>query len=144
MKTLPEIIKELRGQMCWGVQWDSQLNLELSFGEPHLDIREPYISKSKSKRIKEIASYRNVKVKGKWWLWIFCANWKIRIKDSLVATNASPVKKKIMVLARLDGQKLENVQINSETGNTNFIFDLGATLQTKRYSDDDADIWTLY
>ena len=145
MKTIADITQDLRGQLCWGVRWDNQLNMSMSFGEPHLEVvREPYTSKSKSSRIQEGSSYRTVKVTGEWWLWIFCAHWKLRVSDLLTATNSSSARKKMMAMSRLDGQKLKDIRVNPLSGTTEFAFDLGATLLARRYEQDDADIWTLY
>lgn len=145
MKKIEEITRALRGQLCWGVTWDSQLNMSMSFGEPNLRIiREPHVSKSNSPRLRELAAYRMVKVSGKWWLWIFCAHWRLKVSDSLTATSRSSHRKKKIAMARLDGQRLADIRVNPMDGTTEFTFDLGATLRTRRFEKDDSDIWTLY
>jgi hypothetical protein len=144
MKTITDITKELRGQMCWGVEWDSQLNLSMNFGGPHLSIREPFVSRSASPRIREIASLRAVTVEGTWLLWIFCAYWKLTISDSVTATSTSSCRMKKIAMSRLDGQKLMDIRVNPITGATDFTFDLGARLQTKRFEKDDSEIWMFH
>jgi hypothetical protein len=144
MKTIADITRNLSGQLCWGVKWDSQLNMSMSFGDPHLKVREPYSSKSRSLHLRELAAYRQVTVSGRWWLWIFCAHWKLTVSDSLTATASSSARMKMMVMARLDGQKLKDIQVNPVSGATEFTFDLGANLRVRRFEADDSDIWTLY
>ena len=145
MKTIDDITKGLRGQLCWGVAWDSQLNMSMSFGDPRLRvIREPHATKSKSPRLQELARYRIVKVSGRWWLWVFCAHWTLRVSDQLTVTSSSSQRKKMMAMTRLEGQKLAGLRVNAGTGETEFTFDLGAKLTARRYDSDDSDIWTLY
>ncbi|MFO1528573.1 MAG: hypothetical protein U1F77_02285 [Kiritimatiellia bacterium] len=145
MKTIDDITKAVRGQLCWGVTWGSQLNMSMSFGDPRLRIiREPHTTKSKSPRLRELARYRTIKVSGRWWLWIFCAHWTLRVSDQLTVTDSSSGKKMMMAMARLDGQRLVGLRVSAETGETEFIFDLGAKLTAWRYEFDDSDIWTLY
>ena len=144
MKATSDLTHGIHGLLCWGVTWDSQLNLSMSFGEPTLRIREPYVSKSRSPRLREHASYRQVRIRGKWWLWIFCARWKLTISHSMAVTGSSPQWKRNMAMARLDGQRLTGVAIDPLTGATEFAFDLGASLQVRRLVADDSDIWTLY
>jgi hypothetical protein len=145
MRSISEITKELYGELCWGVAWDAQLNMSMSFGEPRLKVvREPYVSNSESEKTQERASHRVVTVQGNWWLWIFCAHWKLIFKDSLTVTGASSDYMKKKAMARLDGQKPAKVEVNSSTGATEFTFDLGAKLKTRRQAIDESDIWTLY
>ncbi len=48
-------------------------------------------------------------------------------------------------MARLDGQKLTSVEILPLTGATKFVFDLGCTLECRRFSkDSNKELWTLY
>jgi hypothetical protein len=91
-----------------------------------------------------MARHRGITVKGKWWLWIFCAYWKLMIKNSTTVTSSSSFRKKRLAMALLDGQKLTGIKVNPVTGTTDFTFDLGARLQARRFEKDDSDIWTLY
>lgn len=145
MKTIEEITKPVYGQLCWGVTWDSQLNMSMSFGDPCLRvIREPHATKSKSPQLRELARYRIVKVSGKWWLWIFCTHWRLTVSPTLTATGSSSHRRKLMAMSRLDGQRLVSIRVNPINGTTHFVFDLGATLRARRFERDDSDIWTLY
>jgi hypothetical protein len=47
-------------------------------------------------------------------------------------------------MARLSGQRLEEIRVNPIHGATEFLFDLGAILEVRRFEESDADIWTLY
>ncbi len=155
MKTIEAITKELRGQVCWGVNWAPNLNLSMSFGEPHLRIREPHVTKSKAQIVQQWASCRMVTVKGRWWLWICSAYWKLTFSDSLVATSSASLRQKTMAMARLHGQKLKDIRVTPETGATEFLFDLGGSLQVRRFNlgaslrvrkvllKKDSYIWTL-
>jgi len=144
MITITDITNELRGQLCWGVMWDAQLNMSMSFGKPQLRVREPYVTKTKSERIQDMASCRHVTVKGAWWLWIFCAYWTIKTKDNMRATSSSSFRQKQNAMARLNGQKLKDIKVDHRTGATEFFFDLGTMLRVRRFTADDSDIWTLY
>ena len=155
MKTIDAITKELRGQVCWGVNWAPNLNLSMSFGEPHIRIREPFVSKSKARIVQQLASRRMVTVKGKWWLWICSAYWKLTFSDSFVATSSTSLRRNTMAMARLHGQKIKDIRVTPETGATEFIFDLGARLQVRRFNSgailqvrdvlvkNDSYVWTL-
>ena len=146
MKTIDAITKELRGQVCWGVQWSHNNNLSISFGEPYLRILEPHVfTKPKMGTIGEFGTRRIVTVKGKLWLWFQCAYWKLTVGDSLTATISSSLRRKNMAMARLNSQKLTEIRVNPETGATEFTFDLGGSLQVRRSTKKDSDpIWTLY
>jgi len=144
MKKIQSILKPLINQIAWGVQWDSQLNMDMSFGNPLLRIREPYKTQSKSRRIRESATRRAVTVKGKWWLWVFCADWNLKVDSKYKASNKSNYNQKLMAMSRLDGQRIVSVKVNKKTGETVFSFDLGAKLEVRRFDISNSDIWTLY
>lgn len=145
MKTIASATKGLIGKLCWGVQWEHQLNMSISFGSPRLRIREPYSSKSQNRFIREIASFRNVVVKGEWWLWIYCAFWRIVIPSVVIAKSSSPLCIKRKAMARLNGQRLVDIRVDPHSGSTEFEFDLGAILQARPFEKgNDADVWTLY
>jgi hypothetical protein len=145
MTSICEITIGLIGQICWGVEYEKQLNLKMSFGKPRLRVREPYVSKSKSRRVREIVACRNATAKGEWWLWIFCAYWRIVVPNSVTATSSSPLRVKRAAMGRLSGQRLKGIRVNTNHVATHFAFDLGATLEVRRMEKaSDADVWTLY
>lgn len=138
-------LKQIYGKHCWGVEYDCNVNLSMSFGDPVLRIREPVQSKSSSSKVQELFARRHVTVKGKWWLWIYCAYWKLSFEGVRAATGASSFKQIQIALARLNGQMLKQVEINPQTGATRFVFDLGGLLEVWRFErDSKKDLWMLY
>jgi len=146
MNPIESTFGKLLGQICWGVEFDNQyLNLRLSFGQPHLNIREPDYIKFRSPRLTEIHSERLVAVKGAWWLWVWCAYWAISREGAKLATYSSPSRKIRPALGMLSGQRLSRVSINAETGATRFEFDLGGRLDVRRFErSSDLELWLLY
>lgn len=145
MKIIQDSFAEIYGKPCWGLKYDSQTNLSLNFGEPHLEIREPFQAKSKSRDIIELFAHRQVKVKGEYWLWLFICYWRLSFNGIKAASNRSPIRLRNKAVWKLDGQILTNVTVDSESGSTTFDFDLGAKLQVRsweRKSDD--ELWLLY
>jgi len=129
---------------CWGVHWEPQLNISMNFGQPRLRIREPRRSGSASPNVRRLASRRLITVRGQWWLWCFCSRWTLRV-ESLPPVRSSGSQRRIReALQQLDGQKLVQVDVASDTGRTRFAFDLGAVLETRDLDDDLSDIWSLY
>lgn len=140
-------LKSLYGKPCWGLRYDCNTNLDLSFGDPVLKIYEPRQSNSKSRKVRERFTRRLVTVKGKWWLWVFIAKWEISFNGKRAATNKSPYRKIPMALAKLSGQIVASVEIDSQTGETKFEFDLGGVLRVRRWKrkrECKDDLWMLY
>jgi hypothetical protein len=145
MKSVSEILSRLNGQVCWGVEWDCNVNLSMSFGDPILTIREPATKKFNSPDLKELFSSRRITVKGKWWLWVFCSYWKITFPNHPGASSSSSYRQKRIAMAKLDGQRLCSVQINPQTGATQFDFDLGGKVNIRRFDrNSNHDLWMLY
>lgn len=135
----------LRRHPCWGVSYDRQLNLTMSFGPPHLRIREPIPTRSKSPIAQRLASTRGVTVSGRWWLWLLCCYWQLKRNGKVLATGAASIRRIERALKELDGQRLIYVTVDSGTGRTRFTFDLGCELTCRRFEpDSDSDVWTLY
>lgn len=135
----------IKGLPCWGVYFQRQLNLSMNFGEPSLKIREPFVATSDSERVKQMASLRNVTVRGKWWLWIYCCHWRLDSGDSKLATGSSSNRSIERAIMQLDGQKLVSVEIKPDSGATRFVFDLGCVLSCRRFDRvTDDKLWTLY
>ncbi len=141
MSIVDRTFDKLIGLHCWGVEYDSQLNISLSFGKPVLYIREPPESKSESQRSKR----RTVRVKGEWWLWIFCSYWKISFDGKKAAGSSSGWRQIMIAIGRLNGQILKSVSVNPKSGATRFEFDLGGVLEVRRFERDSSDVlWMLY
>lgn len=143
--TVSKAFKQVYGKPCWGVEYDRNVNLSMSFGDPILKIREPIQSISPSNKIRELFARRHVTVKGKWWLWIFCAYWKLSFDGERAASGTSSFRQIQIGLAKLSGQILKQVEINPQTGATRFVFDLGGLLEVRRFErDSKEDLWMLY
>ena len=135
--------KPLFGRECWGVHWDVDMGIRLDFGSPHLEVQEPRTETPGPGLAGDHWTYRHVRVKGDWRLWIG-GHWKLILRDGRTARGSSPFREIQMALARLDGQRLVSVDVNPETGATRFSFDLGAALDVRRESrGDDFEMWAL-
>jgi hypothetical protein len=133
------------GQPCWGLSYERQLNLSMNFGEPSLRVREPFHSNSKSESVRRHFSRRTVRVRGQWWLWIYLCRWRLSSGGLNLATGSSSLHRIQRALAELEGQKLVEVAVAPSTGATRFAFDLGCTLDCRRFGRDTHDeLWTLY
>jgi hypothetical protein len=145
MTIIYKTFRKIYGKPCWGLEYDPQLNLSMSFGDPILRIQEPKQSKSKNSLVRDLLSRRRVTVKGKWWLWIYCAYWKISLNGSRAATSSSSFLQISKSLAKLQGQVLNEVHVNPRTGATRFDFDLGGVLEVRRFErKSEDDLWMLY
>ena len=125
MNVIEQSFSPVFGLPCWGAVYDCQTNLAMNFGAPRLKIREPYETQSQSKTIKRMAAGRRVTVRGQWWLWIFCAYWKIYNGEQVVARYCSSFRKGERAVHYLEGQKLIALKVNARTAATRFEFDLG-------------------
>lgn len=137
--------EQLRGQPCWGLQYDRQVNLSMNFGKPSLRMREPYRTNSRSTAIQQGAAHRQVRVRGQWWLWIYCCYWRLSSNGKELARGASSLKRIERGMSHLDGQNLTSVEVSPTTGATRFAFDLGCLLECRRLEQEsDEELWLLY
>ncbi len=135
-------LRKIYGQPCWNVRNGHGSFLTLDFGEPRLETREPYVSTSESRRVRELMARRSVSVVGEWHLWIYCCDWQI-IVDGKPKVDSSTGPKMERAPRILDGQILERVETKDKGKSWSFVFDLGATLETTPY-DRKSEQWTLY
>lgn len=135
---------DLVGRCCWGVSWERQLGLSMSFGEPALAVREPYESGSSSARLRRLASYRDVAVRGAWWFWALCGRWRLSLRDEGPVTPAASGRRIAEALALLTGQRLARAAVEPGTGATRLEFDLGGVLEVRGSVCDDGALWSLY
>jgi len=133
-------LEALRGQYCWGEHYMEQVNLSMSFGPPRLRVTSvPRESKSR------LAGQRVVDVKGKWWLWVYLAYWRVLEKGRTLASTSSAMRKKQRAIGFLNGQKLRDMRVDVCTGSTSFVFDLGGVLEVRRFERDSRkELWLLY
>jgi hypothetical protein len=138
-------LERLYGKLCWGVSYYSHVNLSLSFGNPRLRVREPYETHSTSEQLRRLAARRQVTVTGEWWLWVFCAYWRIAQDGERLAGLSSSARQRRRAFDFLDGQKLVTATVKPRTGLTRFGFDLGASLEVTRcVRGSDDELWLLY
>jgi hypothetical protein len=138
------LLQPLLGLPCWQVQWERHTNLSMEFGTPSLEIREPHATAATSARVRELASYRQVTLRGAWMLWILHAYWRLRLRDGQIIAGASSQRQRQYRLSRLDGQYLRTITIAPQTARTIFQFDLGAELSVRRWRRSDEDVWMIY
>ena len=125
-------LNNLIKQTAWESNYQSQLNLNINFGKPHLRI-------TKRKGKNDLAT-----VRGEWWLWIFYANWKIKNFDNSNASIFSSYKRISIALSRINGQKLLSIKFISKTGITNFTFNRGSVLTVIPFEHRQSDLWSIY
>jgi hypothetical protein len=130
------ILADLIGQYGWSVDWDSQLNLSIHFGDPWLSVWGPLPSKPDK---------RYARPKGQWWLWVWLSYWKLTLAGGRHVTSTSRQRDMALGLSRLEGQVLIDASVDAETGRTRLAFDLGATLDIRRMSAGTVEeLWSLY
>src|SRR5512145_495925 len=111
---------------CWQVRWDNQVGLDMNFGNPHLVIRHPRSSASKSPRVQALAARRRVHLHGTHWLQVAPEAWEIVLADGTRARRGASARQCDIACARLSGERLLDVEIDTKTGASEFRFDLGA------------------
>jgi hypothetical protein len=144
--SVAEHFRPLLGKPCWGVHYDRPLNLSFKFGEPYLEVDEPREVPGASDWMRKLRARRLIFVRGRWWLWVYLARWRLTYTDGRVVKWTSPKRVTAEALLDLDGQKLTRVEVNRQTGATRFDFDLGLRLDvwrlTRKHLSD--DLWMLY
>ncbi len=145
MNVIQRTYERLYGKPCWGVEHGQYLALEMNFGTPSLDVREPRVSQARSAMVRRLMAKRWIRVQGQWKLWVIHAYWRLSIHDEPLARNSSSLRKILQAVTELDGQKLLDVELNAETGATRFRFDLGGLLEVRRWRRDSCDeLWMLH
>ena len=140
-------LRSVLGLPCWQVRWDNQVGLDMNFGAPRLELREPRVSTSKLPRVRQLFARRGVFLKGTHWLVAAPEAWRLRLGDGLEVRRTSSARRLDMAVARLKGEKIRTIEIDARTGATRFHFDLGATLdvQTPRqFRDEEFELWSLH
>jgi hypothetical protein len=117
--------------------------LTLEFGRPHLHVREPYVSSSESRRVREGAARRRITVHGDWHLWIYCCDWAVFQGSRLVGDSESSDLKIHRAARCLDGRKLVAAHVFPHGMRSLFEFETGARLETKPYGRT-REQWLLY
>ncbi len=134
--------RKLYGKPCWNTKSGYGSFITLEFGEPHLVVREPRNSATKSKKVRNLFARRLVTVRGDWHLWIYCCNWYVYSRRKLVGDSSS-VKATQKAIRFLDGQALVGASFSFRGCRSVFEFDLGARLTTTPF-DTESEQWMLY
>lgn len=144
---LEDVFRPLYGQPCWNARSGYGSFLTMEFGKPSLKIREPRIPcVSETPSPAKYLARRVVTVRGQWHLWIHSCEWQVVTgKKRIGHSNLKGSSKRPIVRAadELDGQKLQCVSFNVQSGKTIFEFDLGSLLETRPYNQT-SDQWLLY
>jgi hypothetical protein len=111
----------LLGLPCWQAQAGYGTTLTFEFGQPHLIIDEPTVSRR----------HRLVTVRGRWHLLIYLCDWTIDLDGTVLCTSDSGVSELDQGVSQLDGQRLTGVMIDPATARTRFESDLGGGLTTQ-------------
>jgi len=135
--------RRIYGKPCWGTRVGYGLMLDMHFGRPHLEVREPMVaSKDCSARVRESLARRGLYVHGEWHLWIYSCNWEIFSKGKRIGDNSTE-RSACRAAAFLKGEKLTRLSISPRKVECAFEFDLGATLRT-RPDNKGSDQWLLF
>jgi len=137
------IFQGMIGQVCWDVYY-KQINLSFNLGEPRLVIETCKENPEKDRKLRKYT-----RVKGQWFIWVYHAYWKLSVldlsgKQKLTASTSDSYRKKCGVCSLLWGQKLTQILVRHETGETKLFFDLGAELIIRRPSSNTKELWLLY
>ena len=142
MRRIQIALRRLYGLACWNVHRGHGTFLTFEFGRPHVFVREPYKSISKSKRVRQFAASRFTYVHGDWHVWIYCCDWAVFEGPRLIGNSGS--NRRMDRAARfLNGQKLVKAWIAPPGMRSYFEFDLGGRLETRPY-DRVSEQWLLY
>lgn len=135
---LENVFHNLYGQPCWNARSGYGSFLIMEFGQPSLEIREPWIPKpTSSPAVVRSASRRLVTIRGQWHLWISSCAWQVFTGDKRIGhsnrrgSTKEPIKR---AAKELNGQKLLRVSFDQKSGKTIFAFDLGSRLETHPYN----------
>jgi hypothetical protein len=131
----------LFGLPSWHVKKGHGSFLTFEFGSPNQDISK--VHEFKSSEI-QVEKKRIVSIHGDWHLWIYCCGWKIFQESRLLSHDESDSEKIKIACSALDGQKIEDIEVELKSMNTRFSFDLGGYLETNPYSDEIDTQWYLY
>jgi hypothetical protein len=144
MRIIRQHLSKIYNTPCWGVTQGYGSMLFFEFGEPHLRIREPLeVSHSSAPWIRRLFSLRSARIRGDWRLTIYGCTWAIYSDGKEIATDTSTRRKIAKALAIVNGQALVDVAEGPRRGRWLFKFDLGASIETKRF-DRRTEIWLLF
>lgn len=132
---------QLEGLHCWQVSSELGTWLSLSFGQPHVRVREdnPH---GKSERLRRRHAY----VEGDFFLWFEMGEWEYYEKGKRRYHSGQSRAYLRRTAARLQSQCIARVQLVEQPAKMVFDFDLGGQLLVRPASDaaQDDPLWHLY
>ncbi len=143
MRIIQRVFRKVFGKACWGADQGYSSMLMLEFGKPHLRVLEPNEARAPvSVRVRKLLSRRRVRLRGDWRLTIYGCNWSISSQTAKIADSRSSRAKIRKATTILNGQALTRIYGEALRGKWVFEFDLGASLETRRF-DRAAEQWIL-
>lgn len=139
-----KILRRIVGLPAWNVMNGVGTSLTFEFGPPHLYVREPHKAKAgASARTTQHFARRSVRPIGAHHLWLFGeSGWRLSSHGKEIATAEGDMTAMERAVHELDGQKLMTCKIDPAIGLTQFLFDLGAVIETRPVGS--AEQWYLY
>ena len=129
---------------CWNVEKGIGSFLTFEFGKPQIEFTEPKVW-SQLKYPLNQNKIRRVFLKGTEKLWIYCVDWIVYYNETAIAHNESKDEQINIAANVLNGQILELIEIDTESGETKFKFDLGGILTTcNRTHNEKDESWMLF
>jgi len=121
------------------------MGLDVQFGAPAMEIREPRRSDARSARVRALFARRSVHLRGTHWLLVSPKCWRLSLADGLSVRDSSSTRQLDMAMARFAGEQLDGLAISVRTGATTFYFDLGAQLAVRSPTRGahDSELWSL-
>jgi hypothetical protein len=142
-KLLQQIFKNVYGKPSWRVRRRFGPSVLMEFGKPQIQVWEKVLQPTKKGRK---FPKRIVKVYGDWHLTTFDCDWEIRQNNYKICNSRSKTEAIDQGCDILDGQILTKVVVHPKNFTTDFYFDLGAQVQTKRskHEDEPSAMWDLF
>ena len=142
----------LMGKPIWGIERTIGTFLNLEFGNPRLQFREPKTkSESLPSNIARAFTRRRVFLKGEWSLWVEDCHWKIssgsfQLSDYEIGmrNQKSDYSDLNDLILDLNGQILTGSKIDFAKNSVEFKFDLGAIIQLECSQIAESTEWNLF
>ena len=129
---------------CWNVQKGIGSFLTFEFGKPQLKLTEPKMWSQLRSPLNQ-HKIRRVFLEGTEKLWIYCVDWVLYNNEIEIAQNESKDEQIDDATNLLNGQILNAIEVDTEIGETKFLFDLGGQLVTCNKTHNEMDeSWMLY
>jgi len=145
-KVIKDFLAPFIGLPVWGSQKGIGSFLTFNLGTPILVKGQPKIQKTFGKS--EIPfpgntyKTRSISIKGEYFIWIFCCDWKITIDEHEIAHNESKDKEVINGVDFIDGQIIEKISLDCQKLSGTIEFDLGGKISfwNNQYYEPDTEL----